>query len=91
MRKTAQTGSLAELKDLIHGNMAPLIEIIDDPNSRELFLASPFYPAGSLEERVKQSSGGIPEAQAKRDRSLMALLRHKELTGSERSPAKAER
>lgn len=32
----------------------------------------------------------IPEAQAKRDRSLMALLRHKELTQSERSPAKAE-
>ena len=32
----------------------------------------------------------IPEAQAKRDRSLMALLRHKELTRSESSPAESE-
>lgn len=42
-----------------------------------------------LSRRTPVSS--IPEAQAKRDRSLMALLRHKELTQSERSPAKAER
>ncbi|MGR3512239.1 MAG: 3-hydroxyacyl-CoA dehydrogenase [Paracoccaceae bacterium] len=32
----------------------------------------------------------IPEAQAKRDRILMALLRHKELTRSESSPAESE-
>ena len=55
------------LKQMVHTNMTPLYEIIDDPNSDKVFIIMQYLNAGNfeakLEESMKQSNGctGLPE------------------------------
>ena len=57
------------LKQMVHTNMTPLYEIIDDPNSDKVFIIMQYLNSGNfedkLEETQKQTNGnnanGLPE------------------------------
>ena len=52
------------LKEMVHVNVTPLYEIIDDPNSDKIFLITQYLSAGSLEDRLDETvntKGGLPE------------------------------
>ena len=40
---------------MVHANLTPLQEIIDDPNNDKIFLVMPYLNTGSLEERIEEA------------------------------------
>jgi len=43
------------LKEMVHANIPPLYEIIDDPNSDKIYLMMQYLNAGSLEDSINES------------------------------------
>lgn len=41
------------LKDMVHVNMTPLYEIIDDPNSDKIFIIMKYLSTGNLEQKLE--------------------------------------
>ena len=44
------------LKEMVHANVTPLYEIIDDPNCDKIFLVMQYLNAGSLEDCLNEST-----------------------------------
>ena len=40
---------------MVHVNLTPLQEIIDDPNNDKIFLVMPYLNTKSLEERIEEA------------------------------------
>ena len=40
---------------MVHTNMTPLYEIIDDPNSDKIFIIMQYLNAGNLEEKLEET------------------------------------
>lgn len=44
------------LKQMVHTNITPLYEIIDDSKNDKIFMISQFLISGSMEDRLKAST-----------------------------------
>lgn len=68
------------LKQMVHVNVTPLYEIIDDPNSDKIFMVTKYLNLGSLEERLEELAkqpGGMPQEEVLRHfRQLISALHY---------------
>lgn len=49
---------------MVHANIVPLFEIIDDPNSERIYVVTEYLNGGSLEDRINECvklSTAMPE------------------------------
>ena len=65
------------LKDLVHKNIVKLHEIIDDPLKNKLYLVMDYLSGGTLAEKLKDSTDGLPEAEVRQYfRELIAAIHY---------------
>ena len=53
------------LKSLVHSNIVKLHEIIDDSNTKHIYLVMDFLPGGTLAEKLSKSASGLDEEEVR--------------------------
>ena len=54
------------MKNLQHKNIVKLQEVINDPNSTEIYLVMEYFQKGTLRKLITESERGLPEELARK-------------------------